>query len=455
MSFQHIYRPLFVVHLDHDFALDRGEREFAALDEGDRSAILASHSIHDSLAIEPTAETRETLRRHRLRVRARPTGFAVHGAVRASTTAPGRFILAEALPAEAELRFTIAVIRPAFLHEASLPTCDPRTQALVFSTRTGHVAEDGTLHLTAPLAAFDPNRSYEAGERVLHTRDGQVALLQAESDAAAAAQPAVDRWVELPVPRFVAGTSYARDARVLHDGVVHAARRDGVLPAPPDADAWTALYTPQLRTGVSAADRTSVLGRTTRVPLDPPQAFVTVTVRDRLGQTVLQERQVRSDAAALTEAVVRLPAAPDGLYSLRVDGPDGAAIAGMPATFHLHDGAVPLAFIEIAAGGGPLALLDGDGHLLAPEYHVRFRHRRAFWRYIFHGDLDELPPADLAGYVQDDAADPARYTTAGTHPLTAGFVSLPAFDGRPLPNPAPAAIRKVGGRLLAEAFVLR
>jgi hypothetical protein len=244
---------------------------------------------------------------------------------------------------------------------------------------------------------------------------------------------------------------------VLHDGAVFAAKTSGTLSAPPAAANWTKLYDASLRAGVSGADLILGLPRVARFPLVTPRAFVTIAARDRDGQVVFSDLQLRRDDELLTEVQLSLPTAPPGRYTLEAKAPDGTQIAEVPTAFYLHPGAergVPLAIIELSNPAGALALFDASGHLQSTEYHVRFRHRRAFWRYIFHGDLGSFPPADLGELVQEDPADNSRYITSRPLPLTVGLVALKNFDGkRPLPNPPPSSTRKEGGKLYAESFL--
>ena len=269
--------------------------------------------------------------------------------------------------------------------------------------------------------------------------------------------PAAGRWVELPAPRFNPVAAYHAGDLVLHDGGVFAAKTSGTLPAPPAEANWTKLYDASLRAGVSGADLIPGLPRVARFPLVTPRAFVTIAVRDRDGQVVFSDLQLRRDDELLTEVQLSLQTAPPGRYTLEAKAPDGTQIAEVPTAFYLHPGAergVPFAIIELSNPAGALALFDASGHLQSTEYHIRFRHRRAFWRYIFHGDLTSFPPADLGELVQEDPADNSRYVTSRPLPLTVGLVALKNFDGkRPLPNPPPSSTRKEGGKLYAESFL--
>ncbi|MGA7904084.1 MAG: hypothetical protein WCA06_15740 [Terrimicrobiaceae bacterium] len=454
MRFQIRFRTICAVHLWHDFLMARGSAEFDSLTPELQERILAEYSIGDSLSIAPTDDTEVMLARHKIRFLSRPTGFALAGAVSESEAQPGLFRLDVPLPSDLVLRFAVNVIRPAFLEEANLPVS--RSSLFLLANRTGMVAND-ELHLTQPIAAFDPARSYQAGDLVVDQTPDPTVLLEASADVGPADAPAAGRWVELPAPRFNAVAAYQAGDLVLHDRAVFAAKTSGTLPAPPATANWTKLYDASLRAGVSGADLIPGLPRVARFPLVTPRAFVTITVRDRDGQVVFSDLQLRRDDELLTEAQVSLQTAPPGRYTLEARAPDGTQIAELPTAFYLHPGAergVPFAIFELSNPAGALALFNASGHLQSTEYHIRFRHRRAFWRYIFHGDLASFPPADLGELVQEDPADNSRYVTSRPFPLTVGLVALKNFDGkRPLPNPPPSSTRKEGGKLFAETFL--
>jgi hypothetical protein len=454
MSFRIRFRTICAVHLWHDFLLARGSAEFESLAPELQERILAEYSIGDSLRIAPTDDTEVLLARHKIRFRSRPTGFALAGAVSESEAQPGRFALEVPLPSDFALRFSVNVIRPTFLDEANLPIS--RSSLFLLSNRTG-TATGSELHLTLPIAAFDPGRTYQAGDLVVDQAPDPTVLLEATEDVSAAPAPAAGKWVELPAPRFDAAAAYEAGDLVLHDGAVFAAKTSGTLSAPPATANWAKLYDANLGVGVSETDLVRGLPRVARFPLVTPRAFVTVTVRDRDGQVAFTGIQLRQDGQLLTEVQLSLPIVPPGLYTLEAKAPDGTQIAEVPAFFYLHPGAergLPLAVIEVSNPAGALALLDASGHLQSTEYHVRFRHRHAFWRYTFHGNLSSFPPSDLGDLVQEDPADNSRYVTSRPLPLTVGLVPLKNFDGkRPLPNPSPSSARKEGGKLYAETFL--
>jgi hypothetical protein len=453
MSFRIRFRTICAVHLWHDFLLARGNAEFKSLAPELQERILAGYSIGDSLRIAPTDETEVLLARHRIRFRSRPTGFVLAGAVSESEAQAGRFGLELPLPSDFALRFSVNVVRPAFLEEANIPVLG--SSLFLLSNRTG-TSTNGELHLTQPIAAFDPGRNYQAGDLVVDQAPDPTVLLEAAEDANATPAPAAGRWVELPAPRFNAAAAYQAGDLVLHERAVFSAKTTGILPAPPATANWIKLYDANFRSGVSGADLVRGLPRVARFPLATPRAFVSITVRNRDGQVIFTDLQLRQDGQLLTEVQLTLQA-PPGRYTLEARAPDGSQISEVPSTFYLHPGAergVPLAIIELSNPGGPLALFDASSHLQSPEYHVRFRHRRAFWRYTFHGNLSSFPPADLGELIQENPADNSRYVTSRPLPLTVGLVPLKNFDGkRPLPNPSPSSTRKEGGRIYAEAFL--
>jgi hypothetical protein len=282
-------------------------------------------------------------------------------------------------------------------------------------------------------------------------------LLEATEDQPPAAAPDPAKWAPLPAARFEATRSYQSGERVLHDAAVFEAKAAGQLPSPPDADNWRKLYDVALRTGSSSIDSLRGLSRVTRFAINPALSLVNLTVRDRSGAIVLSEAQFRKDGQPIREITLSLEALKPGQYSLAGTDQSGTAVPDLPTRFYLHpDSApsLPFAVIEIANPSGPFQMFDAAGLLRSPAYHIRFRHRHAFWRYTFRGDLSTFPPADPGDVVQEDPADNARYTTRSPLPLNLGAISLKKFGStRLLPNPTSPAIRRENGKLYADTFL--
>jgi len=456
MSFAIHYRTLCTVHFWHDFALARGAMEFAALPSSLQDQILADYSIHDWLRIEPATETRELLARHQLRFVMRPTGFILVGSVDAPGDDPAQVVLTSPLPADFVLRFTVKIVRSSFLQEANGTEPPTRPSIIHLTNRSGN-AVNGELHLSTPLPAFDPAKVYRAGDLVVNSNAAPSALLESIEDQPSRAAPDPAKWVQLPAPLFDAAHAYQPGERAMHNGSVFEAKTAGPLAEPPDADGWRELYQPALRTGISPADSLPSLSRVTRFPLDLPLGLANLIVRDRTGAVVLSDAQFRRDGEPIQEITLSLEALPPGQYSLETTDHTGAAVPGLPTRFYLHPGtepAAPYAVIEIANPPGPFELFDAAGIVRAPAYHVRFRHRHAFWLYTYRGDLSPFTPTHPGDVIQEDPADKSRYRTRTPLPLNLGAVSLKKFGAsRLLPNPATPATRRENGKLYADTYL--
>jgi hypothetical protein len=361
------------------------------------------------------------------------------GSVRAPGDDPAEVVLASPLPPDFLLRFTVRIVRSSFVQETNGAEQASRPALLHFTNRSGNIA-NGQLHLSTPLPAFDPARAYRAGDLVVDSDAAPSVLLEATEDQPPAAAPDQAKWVQLPADLFDAARSYQSGERVLHNSAIFEAKAAGPLPSPPDADNWRKLYDVALRTGSSPIDSQRCLSRVTRFSLNSPVTMVNLTVRDRTGTIVLSESQFRKDGQPIQEITLSLEALKPGRYSLAATDQSGAAVPGLPSRFYFHPESgptQPFAVIEIANPTGPFQVFDAAGFLRAPAYHIRFRHRHAFWRYTFRGDLSTFPPADPGDVVQEDPADNARYTTRTPLPLNLGAISLKKFGStRLLPNPA-------------------
>ena len=439
MSIHIHYRKLCEVRIDHDPSLDLGKVELGELSANLQDQQLANYDIHRILEITPTADTENLMARQRLRLRKTPRGFEIAGSITDADK------LERPTDAGMTLWFLISPKTPAFAAAANIPLDAPLAEILHFTTR------HGGLQLTRPIAVFDPAASYRAGDLAVDA-DPPTVLLEAERDLAPAAAPAAADWLELPAPRYVNGTDFTTDDRVLAGGNVFVAKSDGPHPAPP-APAWTLASTPDLRNGVSRADRVRALPRSARLPLAPPIAFVRFTIRDADGAVVATGVQHRDPPALLDALEISMQHAPRAIYQIEAADGAGASLPGFPLDFLLlpEISAKPLGVIEINIGPENPLMFAPDGTLLAPVYQLRFRKRHTFWRYTFHGDLAALPAADPGDLVADGAD---RFVTPAPLPLTGGLVALRKFDGRiPLPNPPVGQLSREGDRLFSDSFI--
>jgi len=432
------YRRVCGVRIDHDPSLDLGKLEVGELAPHLIDQQLANYDIHRLLEITATGETDHLMARQRLRLRKTPRGFEIAGSVVEDK-------LERPPDAKTSLWFLISPKTPAFAAAANLPLDAPLSEILHFTTR------HGGLQLTRPIPVFDPAASYRAGDLTVDTDPPKV-LLEAMRDLVPAPAPAAADWLELPAPRFVAGTEFTTDDRVLSGGNVFSSKSDGTHPAPPAAP-WTLASTPDLANGVSRADRVRALPRKARLPLSAPVRFARFTIKAADG-TVIETGVRHHDPPALLDVLeVSMPHAPRGIYQIEVVDGAGVSLAGFPLDFLLlpEISAQPLAVLEIQIGAENALMFAPDGTFLEPVYQLRFRKRHTFWRYTFHGDLAALPPADPGDLVADGVD---RFVTPSPLPLTSGLVALRKFDGKiPLPSPPVGQLAREGGRLFSDSFI--
>ncbi|HLV67283.1 MAG TPA: hypothetical protein VKY73_15785 [Polyangiaceae bacterium] len=451
MTVRILYRPFLHVHLWHDYALSRGHKPLAALSAESQARVLRDYSIHDHLLVSPTEETKRLLRGHRLVFRPTPTGFALYAAVEPSGP-DAEPVLERPLDPDFVVRFTLDVRRPAFLLEANVPA---RPAGSVFHfTNASDNSSGGVLHLSRPVPGFSATASYAAGDLVVDDADAPTTLFEAASDIDPAPAPTGERWLHLPAEPYVAGTTYEHGDLVVHGGTTYEAAADGELPAPPGSS-WRALFQEALRTGVTRADLRLCVPPRFRFELGEEVPYAEVRVLDRDGQTVLTSRELRRDGAPLSAVEIDLTGRAPGSYTLSVSSPADTPLGGTPLPFELHPDALrglPFAILEIAnLPSAPLT--DAEGRLTAPEYHLRFRNRHAYWRYVFQ-DGAESPPADTGELVQEDPTDPSRFVTRKPYPLSAGVVDLKAFAvTRKLPNPTVRSLKKESGKYFQETII--
>lgn len=455
MSFTIHYRRVCSVRIGHDPSLDLGKVEFDALPPSLREQRLDEYDIRQLLAIVPTDETAALFDRHRLRLRHTPLGIEIAGSAVPDEALPGAFKLERPLEDGVSLWFHLIARSNGFSASANLPLDEALGKIGHFTNRNVNPAGDG-LHLSKPVPEFSNTAAYRAGDLIVDDVAAPTVLLEARRDLAPAASAAGADWLELPFSRFVAATAYTAGDIVLAGGVAYVARTDGSHPAPPSAQ-WNALYTPALRTGVTRNDLITAFPRNFRVLLPAATTFAVFRVKNAAGDIVLSGTRFHDDGSAVETLDVSLPHAVPGIHRLEAETSSGVALAGFPIDFLLAPGvgkSRPIGVIELHQQAGPQALCGPGGRLTDPVFCIRFRKRHSYWRYTFHGDLSDLPPADPGDLLQENPADPARYVSAAPLPLTAGLVPLRTFGEKTrLPNPPPGQVRRDGDKLFSDCHI--
>lgn len=89
---------------------------------------------------------------------------------------------------------------------------------------------------------------------------------------------------------------------------------------------------------------------------------------------------------------------------------------------------------------GILRMNDDDDEPEHPEFHLRFRNRKTYWRYFLHPDQDVITPP-ISADVEADPNDTRRLVTTAVKPLTATGLTVNLNPNVTLPNPDNLLVR--------------
>jgi len=455
MALEITYRPLFHLRIQHDAEMDLGPSEFDALSSNLQERRKEHYNIHDFLQITPTPDSHPLMVQHRMRLIQDPEGVTVYTEVREDPDAPGSYLQAFPLPANAKVRLRIDLINVSFPSSSNLPLNRLTERTLYLSNSFEH-QEAGELHLTKEIPAFDPTATYELGDLVVDDDTTPTILLEARGSVTPAANPSAEDWLRLPTPVYTNGTEYDIGDQAMEGGVLYEATALGSHPAPPSAN-WKEVHTPKLRTGVSNADHVEVFYPVIDLPITEELTFAKIKLFDATDAEVKSTNLYHETKENLTAVHLDMDDLEPGFYRLEATDASDTNLSDFPRQFYLESTPLPtpaFGIVEIFNQNGNHALFNGDDQLISPSYNIRFRKRHSIWRYIFHGELKDLPPAELGDLEQEDPADSSRYVTTKALPLTTGSVQLANFgDTIDLPNPEPYSVILENEKIYSQMYI--
>ena len=423
------YAPILHLRILHDAELDMDSTEWQALPQSLKDQRSETYNIHDYLRIKPSADFQKLMIRHRLRIQQTPYGITLFAEVVDDPNTPDSHLLAFPLEENTSFRFYLDLVSRNFPSTANLPLNGVASQTLYLTNKYEH-QEQGELHLTQKLPAFDPQNDYQPGDLVVDDDTNPTILFEAIKALKSPTSLSTDNWRSLPAPSFAGGTDYTFEDKVMHEGVLYQNTNPKSDLAPPSAT-WTEVYTPLLRTGVSPKDHVQVLGPALSFPVKEEITFAKATLFSGDPEiTVDFFTFFHSTGENLSSLSFDLREYPAGFYRLEATDSTEALLEGLPTKFYLDPSlptSPPFGIIELFPESGTHSFLNDQGHILAPTFHVRFRKRHTFWRYHFSGDLKDIPRDDgenlkIEG-LQIDPDDHSRYVSMEIYPLTSGNTS--------------------------------
>ena len=404
------YAQLFEVDLEHGYYLNFGTTPFNALGLDTQEFLATGYSVDQIFTLFPTRETIKTLAGHRMLVKNKGNGFLV--AVELDPNIPGSQPLVP-VDESLNLRFAIALKDKTFTNYTSLPTSNGGL--FYFSNRSGNSAPGN--YLTRPVSNYDTSRAYEAGELYLNTVAPDEGLFQALRDTGPAGAPIPADWTQIPPDTYDASANYTAGSIVLADYVIYRALINNPGTDLNNAAEWESID--QLANQHVTADDYLPL-HADKVELDVSsagQSQVSALVY-RLGEsTAVWQQLFISDDGNLDVLPLYLSDLRAGAYHLEIRDNTDTVLTGFDYDFYLDPAALEQGWfgvIEIGAGSGDFALLDGVGELRNPTYSINFLSGPTRLRYIFP---DSQPIGSGAQVVQEDS-EGRVLVTSEPRPLT-------------------------------------
>ena len=390
------YAQLFEVNLEHGYYLNFGSTPFNALALDTREFLTTVYSVNQIFSLFPTNETMKTLAGHRILVKNKGNGFLV--AVELDPNASGNQPLVP-VDESFNLRFAISLKDKTFTNYTSLPMSEGGL--FYFSNRSGNLAPGS--YLTRPISNYNTSRAYEAGELYLNTVAPNEGLFQSLRDTGPAGAPIAADWTLIPPDTYDSSINYTAGSIVLADYVIYRALINNPGTDLNNAAEWESID--QLANQHVTADDYLPL-HAEKIELDvssASQSQVSALVY-RLGEpTAVWQKLFISDNGNLDVLPLYLSDLRAGAYHLEVRDNTDTVLPDFDHDFYLDPTALEQGWfgvIEIGAGNGSFALLDGGGDLRNPTYLINFLSRPTRWRYIFP---DNQPIGSGSQVVQEDS----------------------------------------------------
>jgi hypothetical protein len=405
------YGILFEVELLHDYYLNVGTRVFDALDDDMAGTAMRGYSVADFLSVSPTPDTQRRLAGHQMIFKHRKHGFLVGTKLDPSTPVDSPLVPPDT---DLVLRFALRVTDPRFLNFTALGRTDHRF--FRFGNNTGNSVA-GSNHLSLPVPDHEQDRAYQAGEIRALASGPSFDLFQALRDTGPSATAIPADWQRIPVDTHDPEAIYSIGNVVLQENALFRARVHGPGPLLSNADEWESLG---VLANQYACGSDALLLRPSLFNVDVSgsalsRARILIT---RPGETdPIRDQLHAAETGELTSLQINLEGLAPGPYRLEVLDAASAPVADLGFDFYLDEQAVReswLGVVEIGAGTGDFALLDGAGSIRSPRFKLRFLNRATRWRYRFPEDQALGSGAD----VSVEGTDARILVTEQPRPLT-------------------------------------
>ncbi|MDT7828253.1 hypothetical protein RQM65_06220 [Pricia sp. S334] len=433
MSEMH-FKKLAEVQILHDYFLTTGDgTSFFERNKAGKEPVLVeklaygNYDIHGVLDIRPLEQTNSTMNEYRMILSRTPLGFVLGMEVTAEDQAGDTvFRPRRDVPDTVSLSFSMRTRMPFFRSITNLGFRSA-LPAIHYLTNKGRAELDEavfptykSLQLTDKLRPHQPGMQYEMGALVDFGGTLREALQQTDGS-----EPA--HWEDIKHRRYVSGA----DRTLLpHEFDYTIKKEDAVL------------------------DIAFVLEDAGGTPVKS----ISKSATEPLENLSLNFSTVGEEADS--EGI------PSGGYVLKVTANAGPELA---YAVHLDDtlydktqwGVIDLRFDE---PDSPYSLLDGDGLLKTrmtsadvlephPVFEVRFKNRRAYWRYNRDTPFTAVEVADTSAHLAPETAANERLVSLAPKALTETLVPFMNGAELMLPHPEISGLRVENDKIYSEVFL--
>ncbi|MBE0662681.1 MAG: hypothetical protein IH597_09450 [Bacteroidales bacterium] len=386
------YNKLFEVKILHHFFLNKGETVFDSMTDEDKALTMLQYDVRDFFDIYPSPECQKTLNAHNCVFKATSQGIIIGVRAESDDQNPPTLSLFNPFDDDQVFTFVIQLKDMGFMNYTALPFIGNSGKMYVFRNLTsGSSRSFPSISSNPPV--YEADTEYYPGDMLGNHPDNLTTLFTALNKTTNPVTNSVDWMIE-----------------TLADNVPLA-------------------Y-------VNINDQHSVVRGMLLYKVSETDVTPSITVKTAAGVTITPEINILAGEYRTVQVDMR--GFPDGFYTIHFESAD--PIYDDDIAFYLfQQRSNPFGIINLTlhSDSPDYSMIDGNGFLRSPEYELRFRNRRTYWRYVgkvFNANSVTEKPLPLTRYgvitnvtVKDkDGADIEDLPNPGYAPVKTEALSKPA-----------------------------
>lgn len=331
------YNILFEVKVLHHFFLNKGETGFDHMSAEEQAQIMLNYDVRDFLEIYPTPDCIRVLDAHKCIFKATSQGIVVGIRAEANNENPPLFVPFNPFPVDQVFAFAIQLRDMNFLNYTALPFDESSGKAYIFKNfSNGSPLRFPDLSSSPP--SFKNGRVYFPGDMVSNDPNNFTSLFTAINKTTNPTSDTTDWQAEHLSPNVPLNYANSGDRHNVSHGML--------------------LY-----------------------KVNVPDLAPAITVKTALGSIISPEINILSGDYRTVQIDMR--GFPDGFYTVDFESLNPPYTDSF--SFYLLQGRTrPFGILNLAmlSNNPAYNMIDETGCLRSPVYHLRFRNRRTYWRYV-------------------------------------------------------------------------